>query len=61
MLKIPAFGNTQSVSDNHQRQQNMNIFNKYFSKDKNSKVISDEKINYEVTAPEQIDFANEAA
>ena len=38
----------------------MNIFNKYFSKDKNLKVISDEKINYEVTPLEQIEFANEA-
>jgi hypothetical protein len=38
----------------------MNIFNKYFSTNKNSKVTSDNTIIYEVTPAEQIDFANEA-
>ncbi|MEJ7683669.1 MAG: hypothetical protein WKG06_38585 [Segetibacter sp.] len=38
----------------------MNIFKKLLTTDKDSKVTSDNTINYEVTSDEQIDFANGA-
>ena len=38
----------------------MNIFKNYLTKDKDSKVTSDQTTNYEVTSEEQIDFVNGA-